>query len=368
MSSSDLMLGKYRRLRVLDEVDTGEAHLADLLGAEGFEKRVVVWSVGGTRISSVDLIDAVTLEATRAAALSHANIAQVLDLGVVEGTCFVVTERAPGHTLEAVLRGRSEMPWPIAAHIACEVAGALSYAHGRRTPDGELLRLVHRRLCPARIALSAGGDVKLTGFGTSEAWMTLEEYGAPEEARGEPVDGRADVFALGVMLRKCVPSTGVPDPLRDLIDWAMQTYPEQRPTATELRQELTGILHTAARAVTPRQLSAVATPPSGPPATERSIGHAIERIERSLDAMVCGSVTSARTMLGLYERLGRLCVEARASERGAVRMTRAFDLADGLGHDDYASRFCTLRGQLLAQANRIDESRDWLERAAAFRG
>jgi predicted RNA polymerase sigma factor len=48
-------------------------------------------------------------------------------------------------------------------------------------------------------------------------------------------------------------------------------------------------------------------------------------------------------------------------------MTRALDLADGLGRDDYAALFCTLRGGLLAQANRTDESRDWLERAAAFR-
>jgi hypothetical protein len=78
--------------------------------------------------------------------------------------------------------------------------------------------------------------------------------------------------------------------------------------------------------------------------------------------------TDTRTMLQLYERLGRLCVEAHVAERGAARMTRAFDLADGLGRDDYAARFCILRSELLGQANRTDESRDWLERATAFRG
>jgi predicted negative regulator of RcsB-dependent stress response len=73
-------------------------------------------------------------------------------------------------------------------------------------------------------------------------------------------------------------------------------------------------------------------------------------------------------MLPLYERLGRLCVQVHAGERGAARMTQALDLADGVGRDDYAALFCRLRGELLAQANRTDESRDWLERAATFRG
>ncbi len=77
--------------------------------------------------------------------------------------------------------------------------------------------------------------------------------------------------------------------------------------------------------------------------------------------------TNLGTMLRLYERLGRLCIRAHVGERGTARMARALDLADGLGRDEYAALFCTLHGELLAQANRSDESRDWLERAASFR-
>jgi hypothetical protein len=367
---SDLVFGKYRLLRRLEGIDVGEAHLATLVGIEGFEKRVVIWQVGGASEQAANLIDAVIFEANRAALLSHANIAQVLDLGVVDGTCFVITEYVPGRSLDGVLRDASELSWHVAAHLAGEVAEALSYAHGRRATNGELLRLVHRRVSPGRIALTAAGDVKLIGFGTSGAWALLDEYRSPEEARGEPIDGRADVFALGAVLRKCVPQAGVPDALHDLISRATQPYPEQRPTAVELRQELTRVLHTGDRSVTPRELAAaaVAAAPRSPAPVEDSIPEAIERIERSLDTMRCGSSADARIMLGLYERLGQLCIEAQVSERGAARMTRAFDLADGLGRDDYAARFCTLRGQLLAQANRTDESRDWLERAAAFHG
>ena len=370
MPRAEVVFGKYRLVQRLDDIDRGEAHLATLVGIEGFRKRVVIRRVRAAPIRGVDLAAAMISEAKQAASLSHANIAQVLDLGVVDERCFVVTEHVPGHTLDTVLRITGELRWPVVAHIAAEVAGALSYAHGRRTPNGELLRLVHRRLSVGRVAVSSAGDVKVTGFGTSWAWTPLDEYRSPEEVRGEPVDGRADVFALGAVLRRCMPQAGVPDALRDLIDWAMQPYPEQRPTAAELRREVTRILHTAERPISPRELAALAVahvPPTRcrpqPPTAD-----SIEEIERALDSMMLAPPTDTRTMLQLYERLGRLCVEAHVAERGAARMTRAFDLADGLGRDDYAARFCMLRSELLAQANRTDESRDWLERATAFRG
>lgn len=369
VSRSEVVFGKYRLVQGLDDIETGEAYLAKLVGIEGFEKPVVIWRVGNAATRDAAFIEAVVLEAKRAASLSHANIAQVLDLGVIDGMCFVATEYVPGRTLDSVLGIHSELDWPVAAYIAAEVAGALSYAHGRRTSNGELLRPVHRRLSPGRIALSPAGDVKVTGFGTPWALTSLDDYRSPEEARGEPVDGRADVFALGAVLRRCVPGAGVPDALLDAIDRAMHPYPEQRPTATELREDLTEMLHTAKRPVAPRKVAELAsiTPPQGPMPTESVITDAIERIEHTLDAMSLETSTDVRAILPLYERLGRLCFEAHLGERGAARMTRALDLADGLGRDDYAALFCTLRGGLLAQANRTDESRDWLERAAAFR-
>jgi hypothetical protein len=143
----------------------------------------------------------------------------------------------------------------------------------------------------------------------------------------------------------------------------MNPYPEYRPTAAELQQELTRILHTAERRVTPADIAALAVGEA-----QGALFAAIERIELALDSMTLAASADRPKMLRLYERLGRLCVEARVGERGATRMTRALDLADGLGRDDCAALFCRLRGELLAQANRTDESRDWLERAAAFRG
>jgi len=257
VSRCDLVFGKYRLVQSLGDAETGEAHLAKLIGIDGFEKDVVIWRVGGTPMHSTELISAMMFEAKQGAVLSHAGIAQVLDLGIVDGLCFVATEHVPGYTLESVLRVTAELAWPVAAHIGSEVAGALSYAHGRRSCDGELLRLVHKRIRPGRIALSSSGDVKVTGFGTTWAWAQLDAYRSPEEARGEPVDGRADVFALGVILRGCILEAGAPQALREVIDHAMQSYPEHRPTAAELQQELTRVLHTAQHPVVPRDIAAL---------------------------------------------------------------------------------------------------------------
>ena len=359
----ELSFGKYRLVRQLDDEAIGEAHVAKLVGIDGFEKRVMIRRISASPIHGVDLAAAMISEAKRAALLSHANIAHVLDVGVVDGTCFVATEYVCGRTLEAVLRTTVELPWPSVAYIANEVAGALSYAHSRRGPRGELLGLVHQRLSPGRIVLSSAGDVKVTGFGTSWAWIPPDEYRSPEKARGEPVDGRADVFALGAILSRRLPQAGAPKSLRDALDRAMNPYPEYRPTAAELQQELTRILHTAERRVTPADIAALAVGEA-----QGALFAAIERIELALDSMTLAASADRPKMLRLYERLGRLCVEARVGERGATRMTRALDLADGLGRDDCAALFCRLRGELLAQANRTDESRDWLERAAAFRG
>jgi len=239
----------------LDDTETGEAHLARRVGIDGFEKPVVIWRVHGTPMHDADLINTIMFEAKRGAALSHAGIAQVLDLGVIDGLCFVATEHAPGRTLESVLRGTAALAWPVAAHIGSEVAGALSYAHGRRSSNGELLRLVHQRLCPGRITLSSAGDVKVTGFGTPWAWAQLDAYRSPEEARREPIDGRADVFALGAILRRCISEADTPQALCNVIDHAMESYPEHRPTAAELQQELACVLHTAQYPVVPRDIA-----------------------------------------------------------------------------------------------------------------
>ena len=250
--------GKYRLIERREEVAVGEAYSAKLMGMAGFEKRVELWCFGKELWGDADLFECAMREAARGALLSHANIAQVLDVGTVGGVSFVATEHVAGPTLEDVLRRQGTLAWPVAAYIAGEVAAGLSYVHRRRRGNGELLRLVHRRLAPGRVSLGRSGDVKVTGFGTPWACAVANEYLSPEELRREPVDGRADVFALGTILHTCLPQTGVPQALRDAVGRALEPYPERRSTAAELQGEMAEILHAGNRQVAPRDLTELA--------------------------------------------------------------------------------------------------------------
>ena len=94
-----------------------------------------------------------------------------------------------------------------------------------------------------------------------------------------------------------------------------------------------------------------------------AFGGALTHLESALDATALEADPDRTQRLELYLRLGQLCLRSRQWDRGAARMIAGLDLADGLGRDDFAARFCMLRGQLLSHSERIDESRDWLQRA-----
>lgn len=249
--------GPYRLLRQLSDADVGEALLAKRVGPEGFEKRVVIRRVRWSEGSRDERFAGMASEANAAAMLSHANIAHLLDLGARGPWSFVATEHVDGCALADVLRRDHSLSWALAAFIASEVARGLSYVHGRRHPTGELLRLVHRRITPRRIALGTAGDVKVTGFGTSWAWAERDAYRSPEAHRNEPVDGRADVFAVGVVLRGSLSPEDTPASVRRVIEHATHDYPEHRMTAAELHEALSEALHASAHGICSRDVAAL---------------------------------------------------------------------------------------------------------------
>jgi serine/threonine protein kinase len=238
-------LGPYTLLRRLRDVQSGFAYVGAKAGPSGFEKRVVI------HCTTRERLDRVVEEATRAARLCHAGIAHVLDAGALEDTSFVAFEHVEGTTLHALLLRHGTLPWETAAAILVDTARALAYAHGRRGDDGRLLGIVHRRISPRRITVAAAGLARLTGLGASWAWPDAGELRPPEETRGEPIDGRADVFALGLILRRCLRGATAPPSLQRIIGRATHSLPEQRHTAAELRDELTALLQQAGRSTAP---------------------------------------------------------------------------------------------------------------------
>jgi len=151
-------------------------------------------------------------EARLASRLNHANLVHIFDFDKHEDTYYLAMEYVRGHSLWELRRRCQErgvaFPPILVAQIGMEVARGLAYAH-RLTENGQVLGLVHRDVTPHNVLLSFDGAVKLTDFGIAKAGHRATSSGmlkgkfaymSPEQARGDAVDARTDVFALGVTL------------------------------------------------------------------------------------------------------------------------------------------------------------------------
>jgi serine/threonine protein kinase len=209
--------GPYRIVRQIATGGMAEIYLARQRGLEGIERVVVLKRILERYAHDAEFVTMFMDEARLLAALSHPNIAQVFDVGKVEQTYYLVMEHVPGPTLGKLLgaaraNGGGVLPRREALGIALAVAEALHYVHERRDELGRPLGIVHRDLNPANVMVSYDGAVKLIDFGIAKAATKVYEtragvikgtygYIAPEQLAGHaPVDRRADVFALGILL------------------------------------------------------------------------------------------------------------------------------------------------------------------------
>ncbi len=206
-------LGRYQILRRLGAGGMAEVFLAKSTGAEGIEKILVVKRVLPTFARSEKFIAMFLEEAKIATRLNHPNIVQVYAFEQVKDEFLLAMEFVDGLDLgrlvAAARRKGSRLPHTIAAYVTMEVAKGLDYAHKRRDERGEPMEIVHRDVSPQNVLLSYEGVVKAADFGIAKARMVSEETGvikgkfsymSPEQARGERVDRRSDVYSLGVLL------------------------------------------------------------------------------------------------------------------------------------------------------------------------
>jgi hypothetical protein len=215
-----ITLGRYRLLERIGEGGMAEIFIAAAHGAEGFVRHFVVKRMHPHLARSRDAVNQFIDEARLQSGLVHSNIVPVFDFGRAGEEYFLALEYIHGRDLERLVRrhvevfGRS-LSVPVAFYVMHEVLEALAYAHGRTDAEGRNVGIVHRDISPGNVLISLRGEVKLSDFGIAKAEgrMSRTEVGlikgnvsfmSPEQARGEPVDHRSDLFSAAVVLYYCL--------------------------------------------------------------------------------------------------------------------------------------------------------------------
>ena len=209
--------GKYQLIRKIGTGGMAEVYLARTSVAQGLAKTLVIKKIHTAYAKSRQFVAMFVDEAKIALGLNHPNIIQVFDFGAVGDTYFLAMEYVEGidllRLLQEAARARMRLPYGISSYIVQQVAKGLDYAHRKTDEFGEPLGIVHRDISPQNILLSWDGGVKIVDFGIARARDVHEEEGvikgkfaymSPEQARGELVDCRSDVFAAGIVLYELV--------------------------------------------------------------------------------------------------------------------------------------------------------------------
>jgi eukaryotic-like serine/threonine-protein kinase len=281
--------GKYYLLERINVGGMAEVFRAKAFGVEGFERLVAVKRILPNIAEDKEFIRMFIEEAKLAVQLNHANIAQIFDLGVVDGSYYIALEHVHGRDLRGMFDRCRQLGDPMPVSQACfvvmKVCEGLDYAHNKRDQAGRELHLVHRDVSPQNVLVSFEGEVKLIDFGIAkaagkgsktQAGILKGKFGymSPEQVRGIPIDRRSDVFSCGIVLYELLtgerlfvgesdfstlekvrnveilpPSTynrRIPDELERIVLKALAKDPEERyQNAIDLHDELQAFVYTA---------------------------------------------------------------------------------------------------------------------------
>jgi len=231
---------KFGKYQLLDKIATGgmaELYRAKLTRAEGFEKLIAIKKILPHLSCEGELVKAFVDEAKLAALLQHENIVQIYDFGNLEGEYFIAMEYLFGKDLRSITRKADERNMPIGfentLYIASRICAGLDYSHNLRDLQGKPLNIIHRDVNPQNNFITYEGQVKLIDFGIAKAAShntTTHEglikgklaYMSPEQANGEVIDHRSDIFSTGIILYELLANR------RMFEGEALQIYPQVR--------------------------------------------------------------------------------------------------------------------------------------------
>jgi len=280
MSISSRTLGGYRLVAVLGTGGMARVYLAMAQKAGGFTKLLVLKILRTDLDADGEFLAMFMQEARLAARLNHPNVVQTYEVGEDSGRHLIAMEYLEGQALSAVVArvGRGKLPLDIELRVLCDILEGLHYAHELTDYDGTPLRVVHRDVSPQNIFVTYTGQSKLVDFGIAKVVGAAHTqhgivkgkvgYLAPEQATSKPVDCRADIYSVGVLLWEALTgrrfvqrgedevvaltrrimgtdprvrdvAPDAPDELAQICDKAMATNPEDRfATAAEMRDAI----------------------------------------------------------------------------------------------------------------------------------
>jgi tetratricopeptide (TPR) repeat protein len=209
---------KFGKYLLLDRIAVGgmaELYRAMMTGAEGFEKLIAIKKLLSHLTAQENLVSAFIEEAKLAALLQHQNIVQIYDFGSMDGDYFIAMEHLFGKDLRLIADKSEEKGRPLGLeyvlYVASRVSEGLDYAHHLRDLEGNPLHIIHRDISPPNIFITYEGEVKIVDFGIAKAatqnTATVEgvikgkvSYMSPEQAGGESIDQRSDIFSTGILI------------------------------------------------------------------------------------------------------------------------------------------------------------------------
>jgi hypothetical protein len=210
------IFGRYRLVDRLGEGGMSELFIAEVVGVEGFTRNFVLKRLRAELAHEKEAVSQFIDEARMQAGLVHSNIVPVFDFGVVAGEYFMTQEYIVGRDLARLVTRYVEqndvgLPEPMAYYVAHETLQALAYAHDQRDKVGAPMGIVHRDISASNVMVSLLGEVKLSDFGIVKSNRRVSKtqvgmvkgnanFMSPEQARGQAVDHRSDLFSLAHVL------------------------------------------------------------------------------------------------------------------------------------------------------------------------
>ncbi|MBA3392843.1 MAG: protein kinase [Deltaproteobacteria bacterium] len=328
-------IGRYELLIELGRGGMAELFLGRLLGAGGFAKLVAIKRILPHFAQDQQFKEMFLNEGRIAAQLSHPNVCQVFELAEIDDELVLAMEYLDGVTWDVLVAASppGAETLRIATGVLAQAAEGLHYAHTLRDVEGNPTPVVHRDVSPQNLFVTVDGICKVLDFGVSKMMTDGPRtrsgvikgklpYMAPEQIRGEPIDGRADVFSLGVCAWEALAGARLFDRETDFMIW---------------------------KAITEEDVPAIATRwPECPPAVDAVIRRALDRDREQRPATARDFATALREAAGTIaaapeiadavrlrcgEQLARRASEvatAASAKRGPADASTDFDAAETL--------------------------------------